>query len=196
MDTTQLIVLGIDPGIHNCGWSIHQVTITLKPEISFKDTVLTYGVFDATAIAKQADKANSKLYGSVFSLFLFEKEIDKIIRTYRPNYVASEGSFFNPRMPNAYISLSLCINAIQRVLFKYSQKLYVIPPKLAKQTLGNACADKDKVKEAIHKIKNLKVLHDDKHKLEDMVEHESDSVGIGYTFISVILPTLLTPTKK
>ncbi len=179
-------ILGIDPGINNTGYSlgifdIESDTITIKE----------YGVFCASAIAKKKQKEDYKVFGTVISYACYAQKMKSLIDTYKPDYVVSESAFYNPRMPNAYLSLSLCINTIRNVLYEYRKVLYTIAPKEAKQTVATATSDKAAIQESIHNLDDLHIRHTDQKSVEKMVEHEADSIAILYTFCKKTLRTLL-----
>lgn len=167
-------VIGIDPGINNCG-------IALCSYDTDKDmlTVNDHFTLHANESAKKYNRKDSKLYGNIFSLFILEKEITEIFDRWSPDYVASEDAFYNPRTPNAFVSLKNCITSIRRVLYSKRQILYTIPPKLAKMTVVKATATKEDIITAVKKLPTVKIVKD----TTDMVEHEADAIGIAHTFI-------------
>ena len=185
-------ILSIDPGIHHTGWSISHTDSTLQ-----KLTVQTWGEIQASDIAKKEFKSDVKLYGSLISLFCYETEIEGLLDKYNPDFVVSEDAFYNPRMPNAFLSLKLCINAIQRILFKHHRKLYTVAPTVAKQAVyGKGTANKVAVQESIQILDDLFIKETKAHPVSSMVEHEADSIAIGYAFFKLILPEIIMQTVK
>jgi Holliday junction resolvasome RuvABC endonuclease subunit len=181
-----ITIMGIDPGINNCGISI----LRYYPDTA-ETRVYTYLTLHCNAQAKKEDKVKSKVYGSIFSLFILEREIEKLIELYQPMYIASEDAFYNPRTPNAFISLKGCINSIKRVLYKYEKTLFLIAPKLAKAAVCTGTANKEIIQETINRLPDLKIKNTKEMPLMNMVEHEADSIAIGYAFIKTILPELV-----
>lgn len=181
-----ITILGIDPGIHNCGFSYNKY----DPKTGVM-TVADYFVIHAAETAKKENKDESKQYGNVFSLFILEREFSKIVENYHPHYIACEDAFYSPRTPNAFISLKLCINAMQRVLYhEYRKELFRIPPKLAKMTISEAGANKVAIQEAVRSKPDIKLKDTKIRPLDAMTEHEADSISIAYTFVKQILPNL------
>lgn len=179
-------ILGIDPGVNHTGYSIglfDPKTDTLN--------IKEYGVFSASTIAKKNFKQDFKTYGNIISLTVYEQEFEKILDSHHPDYVVSESAFFNPRMPNAFLSLSLCINTIRTILYRRQQILYTVAPKEAKQTVSTATANKAAVQESIHHLKDLSIKHTRSKPQEKMVEHEADSIAIMYTFCKNTLRAIL-----
>ena len=171
-------LIGIDPGIHNCG-----VAICEYDQANQKLIVKDFFTIHASELARKFNKKDSIAYGSIFSLFLLEKEFNDIFKEYQPDYIGSEDAFYNPRTPNAFISLKSCINSIKRVLYDYRKKLNLIAPKLAKATVIKATANKNDMMSAITKLPDLVIEKD----VTDIVEHEADAIGIAYTLYKTVL---------
>lgn len=171
-------LIGIDPGIHNCG-----VAICEYDQDNQKLIVKDFFTIHASELARKFNKKDSIAYGSIFSLFLLEKEFNDIFSEYQPDYIGSEDAFYNPRTPNAFISLKSCINSIKRVLYTYRKKLNLIAPKLAKATVIKATANKNDMMSAITKLPDLVIEKD----VTDIVEHEADAIGIAYTLYKTTL---------
>lgn len=183
MSTYSLIkILGIDPGINHTGYSFG----LYDPQKKIT-TVQEYGVFEASALAKKFAKKDFNKYGSIVSLDFYEEEFSKLVEKYKPDYVACESPFFNPRMPNAFLSLSMCLLVIRRVLRKSGMILYTYAPKAAKAIVSTGTANKVDMAEGIHQHKDLKIIHTKERPKNSMVEHESDSVGIIYTHVKLYL---------
>lgn len=181
-----ITIIGVDPGIHNCGISFNKY----DPKTGTMN-VSDYFVFHAAETAKKENKEVAKRFGNVFSLHVLEREFSKIVSSYDPDFIACEDAFYSPRTPNAFISLKLCINAIQRVLYReYTKELFLIPPKLAKMTIDEAGANKVAIQEAVRSKADIKLKDTKIRPLDAMTEHEADSIAIAYTFVKQILPNL------
>lgn len=181
-----ITIMGIDPGINNCGISITRYYLDTKLRKTIYRTTL-----HANAEAKKVDKKQSKLYGGVFSLFVFEALIDEIYKKYEPDYICSEDAFYNPRTPGAFVSLKNCIMSIKRVLYKYGKVLYLIAPKAAKAAVCTGTANKEVIQDAILKLPDLQIKDTKESPISEMVEHEADSIAIAYAFTTLILPSLI-----
>lgn len=186
-----ITILGIDPGIHNCGIAYNKY----DPKTGVM-TVADYFTIHAAELAKKENKRVFKDYGTVFSLLLLEREMKAILTKYNPDYVASEDAFYSPRTPNAFVSLKFCINSIQRVLFQdFNKKLFKIPPKLAKAAVSHGTADKVAVQTSIRNLPDIKLKDTKCRPLDEMVEHEADAIAIAYAFTKNILPNILLAQK-
>ena len=188
-------VLGIDPGLTNTGYNI-----TAYDPVERKSIVVARGIINATTIAKKR-RQEYKDFGNIISLFVYEKEIQELMDEYKPDYVACEDAFYNPRTPNAFLSLKLCITSIRRVLYSlYNKQLYLISPCSAKLAVyGKGGANKEAVQESILHLDNLHIKNTKQNPINKMVEHEADSIAISYAFISFVLPDILMQdnnTKK
>lgn len=179
-------ILGIDPGINNCGFSVCRYYPITK-----QTKVYTYFTLHANATAKKNNKHDSRIYGNIFSLITLEGLFENIVNEYNPDYIASEDAFYNPRTPNAFISLKGCINSFKRVLYLHQKTLYLIAPKLAKATVATGTADKEVIQTKIQKLPDLEIRQTKELPITEMSEHEADSIGIAYTFIKTILPGLI-----
>lgn len=187
-----ITILGIDPGIHNCGIAFSKY----DPKTGIL-AVVDYFTIHAAELAKKEDKQTSREYGTVFSLILLERTMREIFDKYQPDYIASEDAFYSPRTPNAFVSLKLCINSIQRVLFcDYKKPLFKIPPKLAKAAVSQGTANKVAVQTSIRNLPDLKLKDTKSKPLDEMVEHEADAIAIAYAFRKIILPDLLMNSKQ
>lgn len=184
-DNRKIIVMAIDPGINHTGHS----RLEYDP-ITGKVTVLEYDNFSADKIANKENRQDKKVYGSVISLMTYERLIEEVYQKYQPDFVCCEGAFV-ARFPQAFASLSLCINTIKRVLYTHQKLLYSIAPKEAKKAIGSGTADKDAVQVGIRTRPDLTILTPADKKIEDMVEHEADSIAIGYAFCKYTLPALI-----
>ena len=180
-----ITILGIDSGMNHLGWSIHKYD-TVKQV----DLIVAIGQIDGNKEAAKLNRKEFKIYGNIISLYYLEEKIKLLMEEHKPDFVCCEGAFM-ARFPQAYASLKLCINAIQRTLYTHFKKvLYLIAPKEAKRAVAQGTADKDQVLDGIKQINHLK-LSKDVSEIKDISEHESDSIAIGYAFILNTLPELL-----
>ena len=181
-----IVVLAFDPGIYHTGWSISKYDRTAG-----NISVTAYGTIDANSIAKKEKREDYKVYGNLVSFFALEREVTNLVTQHEPDYVACEGAFA-ARFMNAFVSLKLCIHAIQRALYlNFGKTLYLIAPKEAKKAVGKGTADKGAVQNSIRHLDNLKIKDTKQQPIDRMVEHEADSIAIGYAFIRNVLPDLL-----
>lgn len=192
MKLAPIKILAFDPGINHTGWSLG----SFDP-VSFLLTVPFYGEIQAHNIAKKEARKEFKSYGSLVSLNFYKREIDLLMDHYRPDYVASEDAFYNPRCPNAYLSLKLCIHTIQRLLFERMMRLYLVAPTVAKQAVhGKGTANKLAIQESIQTLPDLKIRDTKQHPIEEMQEHEADSIAIMYAFVKNFLPDILLQEER
>ena len=192
MKASSLRILGIDPGINHTGWSVGSFD-----SVSDKLSVSMFDEIQAHNLAKKELKKDFREYGSLVSLTLYEREFEALLDHYDPDYVASEDAFYNPRTPNAYLSLKLCIHTIQRVLYRRSKRLYLIAPTVAKQAVwGKGTANKLAIQESIQTLPDITIRSTKLRPIDEMEEHEADSIAIMYAFTKVVLPDLLMQEKK
>lgn len=184
LEAKNIVVLGIDPGINHTGWSILHYSNT--NDIS---SIVTFGTIEANDIAKKFHKEDFKQFSKVISLEIYRAELKSLMEKYNPQFVACEDAFYNPRMPNAFLSLKLCIHTIQQLLFQeYRKPLYLIAPKLIKQVISDdGTASKTAVQDAITNRADLIVKDTKNNPVAKMVEHEADSIAIAYSFVKLFL---------
>lgn len=179
-------ILGLDPGMSTTGFNIS----VYNPDTDIL-TVQLHSQIEAHSLAKQEMRKESKIYGNIVSLFLYEREIRNLMLEHQPDYVTSEDAFYNPRMPNAYLSLKLCINSIQRVLYEFGKTLYRIPPTVAKQAVRDGTADKLAVQEAVLSLPGIVIRDTKQNPVAKLTEHEADSIAIAYAFKKLYLLDIL-----
>ena len=185
MTNKKIVIMAIDPGCNHLGYS----RIVYDPNTN-QSVVSNYGCFSASELARKEQRKDVKEYGNVISLFMCEREIENIFNEFKPDFVVSESAFVH-RFPQAFASLCLCISTIERVLYRHQKILYKIAPREAKKAIGDSSAGKEVVQDAIHHLPDLLVKHNKQRTENSMVEHEADSIAIGYAFIKNILPDIL-----
>lgn len=180
-------IMAIDPGLNALG-----VSLGYYYNQKNKFIIQEYMTIHSNDQAKKEKRADFKMYGNLISLFTCEEAIHSLMEKWEPEFIVSEDAFYNPRMPNAFLSLKLCINAIQRVLYQYNKVLYRIPPTVIKQTIfGNGMASKAAVQEGIMNHDDIGFKEAKKKHVNRLIEHEADSIAIGYAFIQLLLPDIL-----
>lgn len=173
-------IIAIDPSSSHLGWSLLNLD-----EKNKKIYVEKLGQIDASILAKKKDPKLFKAHTQVITLLTLEDELQKLFSETQPNYVVSESSFM-ARFPTAYVSLSLCIYTIRRLLYvNFNLPLYTVAPKQAKKVVAEGSASKEEVQHAIKKLKDL--VWDNQNNELELTEHMADSVAIGYTFIKGML---------
>lgn len=109
----------------------------------------------------------------------------------RPLFIVSEGSFFNPRRPNAFEVLIEAIAAIRNAVMKYDtwRSLELIDAPTVKKSVGAAGnAKKEEVQERVLLLSDLN--YDSNQNINDLSEHAIDAIAVGYGFYkSEIFPS-------
>lgn len=180
-------IMGIDPGLNALGASIGWYYPRVK-----KLVIRDHTVVSSNTLAKKDHRDEVKEYGSLISLFTCEEAMENLLASWSPEFIVSEDAFYNPRMPNAFLSLKLCINAIQRVLFRHEKALYLIAPTIIKRTIfGSGTANKAAVHAGIVNHDDILFKDSKKKQMSKLVEHEADSIAVCYTFTQLYLPDIL-----
>ena len=194
-------IISIDPGLTCLGWaySLYDTDTNIFE-------VQKTGVLKASKLAsKQKDLVD--VYGSrILALQEVEQHISKLLKTYNPDFVASEDAFFYPKSPNAYGALLMVIHTIERVLYfehevnhlskDSARVLYKYAPRNIKNiSSGNSLSFKSNMKEALIANEHIKFKVKDSENVSDLIagltEHEVDAIQCGFTFIQISLPGIL-----
>ena len=165
-------ILSIDPGLSVTGWAISDID-------NGRMTVVQHGEIVAQKEMKN-HKEEINIFGKrLFTLDYIEEQTDELVKKYNPTDVVSEDAFWNPKFPDAFMAICLCIFTMARIIKKqHSLILHKLAPRLVKNlATGNGNADKTKVKSSI--TSNPAIIIS---KPELLSEHESDAIAIGYAF--------------
>jgi Holliday junction resolvasome RuvABC endonuclease subunit len=181
-------ILSFDPGLSYSGWNYSSYKLKTGEMVIHR-----FGMFSPNDKVGSAEmRHKTTRYGQrIMTLDSLRQQLRVLMDTYKPDFVVSEAPFFNATRPTAYCALVQWITTVELVLFdEYRAPLFKLAPKFAKKVVsGFGGAEKLGVQYAI--------LHKDgirfKQKVEeaDLTEHVCDSIGIGYTFIQEILPSLI-----
>ncbi len=134
------IILGIDPGIADTGYGI------IKEEGS-KLTCLTYGTI----------KTNSKS-DLISRLEILHKELDKIIKKYKPKLVAVEQLFFNKNVRTALIVGQARGVALLTIKQNKLPIIEFTPSQVKQAVSAYGQASKNQVQKMVKLMLNLKEL--------------------------------------
>ena len=188
MKNNKYKILSIDPGTTACGWSILEYDPS-SPII----TVLKLGVIASRKIViRAAMRDRVAIYGkTILSLEILREKVDEIIKQNKPDFIAIENAFFNPKFPSAYAILIQCIFTIEQLIYsKYGLPLYKIPTRSAKETLsGNGGAKKETIQDIILNHQDI-TFKNEKLKYT-ITQDESDAIAIGFHMCHKLLPTLI-----
>ena len=181
-------ILSFDPGLSYSGWNFSSYKLKTGEMVIHR-----FGMFSPNERVGSADmRKDSTRYGQrIMTLASLRQQLRELMDTYKPDFVVSEAPFFNATRPTAYCALVQWITTVELVLFdEYKAPLFKLAPKFAKKVVsGFGGAEKLGVQYAIMHKAGIRF----KHKIEesDLTEHICDSIGIGYTFIQEILPSLI-----
>lgn len=182
-------ILSFDPGLSTAGWNLSEC----NPDDQIM-IIRKYGMLYPNKEVETAEhKAENTKYGTrIMTLDALRTQVRDLFNTYHPDFVVSEDAFFNPTRPIAYCALVQWLTTISLVLFdEYQQTLFRLAPKIVKQiSSGDGTSDKNDIQDAI--LHRSDIEFDPPVVKEELTEHICDSIGIGYTFIQEVLPSLLT----
>jgi len=171
-------IISIDPGINNSG-----LTVLEKQENSYiiYETVLIKNNKKFTEKEKEIEiKYNSKTV-KVLSIL---NGINKLINKYKDiEAIVIEAPFYNSLTPMTFGSILEIIFSIKYTInLKLDLPLYLIEPLLIKKLFtNNRLSNKECMKQYLKlKIENKEIILN--KSLEELSEHEIDSIAIGYIF--------------
>lgn len=171
-------ILSFDPGLSFSGWAYSSV------DDSDIFTVEEFGMITPNKTVNHKEyREEVDIYGTrMITLTLLRLMVKDLIDRFKPDYVASEDAFFNPRRPSAYEALIHWILMVSIVLRDdYNKPLIKIPPKLVKKYIsGDGTSNKLGVQDAIFHHKDIH-FSIDMNEIE-LTEHEGDAIAIGYSF--------------
>lgn len=181
-----LKILSFDPGLSTSGWNLSYYNTDTRI-MHVEECGMLYPNEDVSK-----NKINLTRYGTrIMTLDQLRIDLRNLMDKFRPDFVVSEDAFYNPTRPMAYCALVQWLTTVSMVLFdEYNHTLFKLAPKIAKQVIsGFGGAEKLGVQQAISNKEDItfnKTIN-----VEELTEHTCDSIGIGYTFIQEVLPSIL-----
>ena len=182
----QLKILSFDPGLSTSGWNL---------AIYDTDNKIMY-IEDCGRLYPNENVGKDKKclirYGTrIMTLNQLRSDIRNLVNKFSPDFVVSEDAFYNPSRPTAYCALVQWLTTVSMVLFdEYNCTLFKLAPKIAKQVIsGFGGSEKLGVQQAISDKKDI--VFNKTINVKELTEHTCDSIGIGYTFIQEVLPSIL-----
>jgi Holliday junction resolvasome RuvABC endonuclease subunit len=193
-------ILSFDPGLTNLGWGFSEYTLGEPSHLK----VIDYGRIEAIRQAKKRRPDSKEFPPGVITLKEVYLGTKHLHTKFDPDYVVTEDTFYNPRRPNAYRALLLCISSIENFLYDawieldrpmpvYDKfKLRKYAPKFIKSIFAeNGGASKQQMIDTLqlHDIVFPKTKYID-GQLE-IIEHEADAIAAAYTLVSTELSKLI-----
>ena len=180
----QYRILSFDPGLSFSGWALSTVT-TGSPVFRIEE----YGMLTPNKTVGHKEFRDSvNTFGSrIITLTILRDLIRELVTSRRPDFVASEDTFFNPRRPSAYEALLHWILTVTFVLKDdFSMPLIKVPPKLVKKYISNdGTSTKEGVQAAIFHHKDIQFNEIYQEPIE-LTEHEGDAIAIGYSCWNIL----------
>lgn len=176
------MILAIDPGINNCGLAL----IDIENNFNVKETYL---VKNARKFTDEEKIIEAKFGSRSVKVLAILNKINELLNTYKNiDTIIIEAPFYNALTPMAYGSLLEVIFSIKySIILNRDLKFKLIEPLLIKKLFANqGQTSKEVMKQfLIKKQKNKDILIE--KNIEEMSEHEVDSVAIGFVHYLSIL---------
>lgn len=174
-------ILSVDPGSINTGISILELDKDNNIKIIFVDT------FNAKNYLKLS-KDILEIHGSRFTRINgICNYFNKIIDIYKPDCIASEAPFYNPKNPGAYGALVEVVTSLKLTAFNLDNTLpfELIPPSNVKNAFGvnGGSGDKELMRLALSKLNISYELSS----FDSLDEHSIDSIAVGVAKIKELI---------
>ncbi len=157
-----MVILGIDPGLATIGYGLIKVGRKINGESALK--YLDCGLIET-----------SPSFGHPERLQKINNDLSKLIKRYRPDFLAMENVFFFKNLKTA-LPVSRAEGVIMLTAAKNKLPVFTFTPLEVKMTItGFGRAEKEVLQKNIKKILKLKKLH----KAPDA----SDALGVALTLI-------------
>lgn len=173
------MIISIDPGINNCGLSV----IDIAQQFTVKESILVKGARKFT----EPEKAVEVVYGNrTVKVQAILAKIEELLVKYPDVTMFSiEAPFYNSLTPMAYGSLLEVIMAIKYAcIIKHKLQFKLIEPMLVKKFFAkNHMAKKEHMRQfLISRIANGDIVMVPGIEVDNMSEHEIDSVAVGFVY--------------
>ena len=170
-----LKVLSIDPAITKSGWAV----LLVESLIPLRITILAHGQIDGDKLLRTRKEMLQTYQKQFCKLDALHEEYIRLLDTYKPDYVISEGAFGYKHLA-ALISLTLAINTLRRAAHQIlNTDVIEIPPAITKKAFsGKGNADKDVMRQAYYDASYLT-----RSGANDISEHEIDAIAHGCAFV-------------
>ena len=183
-----LKILSFDPGLSTSGWNL-SLYDPVEKIMHIEECGMLFPNSNVDSLSNRS--TNIRFGGRVMTLNQLREDIRFLVNTYTPDFIVSEDAFYNPTRPTAYCALVQWITTVSMVLYdEFNKTLFKLAPKIAKQVIsGFGGAEKLGVQYAVSHKEDIKFKSS--IDVQNLTEHTCDSIGIGYTFIQEILPSIL-----
>lgn len=185
MNKNEIKILSFDPGSTTMGWSV-----SIYNKKTGNLTVKRFGTMEPKkVVSRVAMREQTEKYGTrLMSLSYIKEQMIEILRIHQPHCIVAESAFFCSRFPNAFAALVQVVNVIDMVAMELMKvQVYKISPKLAKHAMtGKGTSGKLDMITAVKNSEHIKFQQ--RKNLDDMTEHEADSIAIAYAFVVQLLP--------
>ena len=174
-----LRVLSIDPGFNNLGVAFN--LLNYKTGIHVVDFCTTFHIPRIAKIYEESCIAHCT--NSMVNVSSVKNLISSLLHTYQPDVVVCEAAYLG-RFANAFVSLSLCLHAIEKATFDYDYDVgYVtFDPASVKNSVGVKGNSKDKEDMRVAIMANLNIVS--AIDFNSLDEHSIDSIGIGHCYFT------------
>lgn len=179
------MIISIDPGINSTAIAVTSVE-NGNLRVHYTEFINNTKAF--TPHQKLQEKKYDSRYVRAVKI---TDAVERLCDVYDIDAIVTEGAFFNPTRPLAYSTLLEVIYAVKYSVIRNMKIPYTeIPPKKVKQIFHGKGNAKKEDMEAVLKqhLENKTILID--KKMEELTEHEIDSIAVAYSYYKEILKVI------
>jgi Holliday junction resolvasome RuvABC endonuclease subunit len=176
------MIIAIDPGLNFCGISI----LDFNEKFCIHRTIL---INNNRKLTQEEKEISEKYDTRVIKVQEIVRTIISLIEQYNPDSIAIEGPFYSGLRPQAYSALLEIITAVKYlVAVPNGLPIHIIEPLLVKKTFSHFhMSTKDDMKAALKKkMQNDEIFVAQGIDIEQLSEHEIDSIAVGFSFLTLI----------
>ena len=170
------MLLGIDPGVNNCGLTVVDTTAGFS-------VITTHSVKNARKFTDAEKELEQEFNTRVVKVSAIINKVNEVLDAYPLiDYVAIEAPFYNRLTPQAFGSLLEVIAAIKyNILVPRKMKFRMLEPMLVKKIFAEkGMAKKEVMKQFLISKKAAGTILMDID-IETLSEHEIDAIAIVYS---------------
>lgn len=185
-DATPYRLVGVDPGSDTLGVAVLDLDLGTD-----QITLMEARTFSGVQLSR-AFRHVQEVHGDrAARLMAHEENLYQYFCYTQPHNVASEGPFMS-RFPQAFATLTLCVENVRRALYRYYPflPLVIIDPPTVKLSVGvrGKGTTKDDVKVGLKRIiKEGRILNTHDIDIDVLDEHSIDAIVVAYTQAKYII---------
>lgn len=187
MSKQPTLIMAIDPGLNNLGWSLIEYHSTTNQK-----NILRYGTIQGKTLLKNQREMQEQFEKRHIIVWELEPLLTEMILDMKPQYIVVEEPFAHIYI-QAYVALVLVVQTIRTVARKtLGRDIYLIAPKEGKKAISNdGTSGKEAIQKAVLNNPSITIRQCKQNTDEQLSEHACDSIAVGIAFIQNQLPAIM-----